>query len=108
MPQCKSCLEDKMTRRFFKTKGLKAFELLDLVHIDVCGPMTVQARGGFEYFILFIDDYSKYGYIYLMWHKFEAFTKFELFKAKVENQVENHIKAVRSDHGGEYLLGEYK
>ena len=47
--------------------------------------MSTSARGGYEYFITFIDDYSKYGYIYLMNHKFEAFEKFKEFKAEVKN-----------------------
>ena len=47
--------------------------------------MSTSARGGYEYFITFIDDYSRYGYIYLMHHKSEAFDKFKEFKAKVEN-----------------------
>ena len=71
--------------RPFKAKGYRAKEVLDLVHIDLCGPMSTSARGGYEYFITFIDDYSRYGYIYLMRHKSEAFEKFKEFKAKVEN-----------------------
>ena len=44
-------------------KGERADRLLDLIHIDVCGPMSVHARVGFVYFITFIDDYSRYGYL---------------------------------------------
>ena len=68
--------------RPFKAKGYRAKEVLDLVHIDLCGPMSTSARGGYEYFITFIDDYSRYGYIYLMRHKSEAFEKFKEFKAE--------------------------
>ena len=42
----------------FKGKGERANGLLDLIHTDVCGPMSVHAKGGFVYFITFIDDYS--------------------------------------------------
>ena len=63
---CEPCLEGKMTMRPFKAKGYRAKEVLDLVHTDLCGPMSTSARGGYEYFIIFIDDYSRYGYIYLM------------------------------------------
>ena len=107
IPQCKSCLEDKMTRRSFKTKDLKASKLLDLVHIVVCRLMMVHARGGFEYFITFTNDYLRYRYVYLMQHKSEAFMKFKQFMAKVENKLEIRIKVVRSNRGDEYLLGEY-
>ena len=53
-----SCLEGKMTKRSFSAKGTRAKEPLQLVHSDVCGPVSVQTRGGYEYFITFIDDYS--------------------------------------------------
>ena len=78
------------------------------MHSDVCGPMSIQARGGYEYFITFTDDYSRFGYVYLMKWKFETFEKFKEFRAEVENQLGKHIKAIRSDSGGEYLLRDFK
>ena len=65
-----------MRKRPFKAKGNHATKKLELVHNDVCELMRVQAKGGYEYFITFIDDYSRYGYVYLMHHKSEAFEKF--------------------------------
>ena len=93
-----SISQEKMTMRPFKAKGYRAKEFLDLVHTDLCGPMSTNARGGYEYFIIFIDDYSRYGYIYLMRHKSEAFDKFKEFKAEVENYHGRSIKSLRSDH----------
>ena len=84
LPICESCLEGKMTKRPFSAKGTRAKEPLQLVHSDVCGPLNVQARGGYEYFISFIDDYSRYGYIYLMRRKSETFEKFKEFRSEVE------------------------
>ena len=107
LPVCESCLEGKMTKRPFKGKGNRATQLLELIHTDVCGPMNIQARGGFEYFITFTDDYSRYGYVYLMKHKSETFEKFKVFKADVENRLDKHIKSLRSDRGGEYLSREF-
>ncbi|TYK26813.1 gag/pol protein [Cucumis melo var. makuwa] len=63
----------------------KAKEPLELIHSDLSGPMNVKARGGFEYFISFIDDYSRYGYLYLIEDKSEALEKFKEYKAEVEN-----------------------
>ena len=83
-----------MTKRPFNTKSKRAQELLELVHKDVCGPMSTQAKGGYEYFITFIDDYSRYGYVYLMRRKSEAFEKFKVFRVKVENQLGKHIKVI--------------
>ncbi|MCQ7012838.1 DDE-type integrase/transposase/recombinase, partial [Clostridioides difficile] len=107
-PTCESCLEGKMTKRPFKAKGYRAKDVLELVHSDLCGPMTIQARGGYEYFVTFIDDYSRYGYIYLMRRKSECFGKFKEFKAEVENRQGKSIKSLRSDRGGEYLSGEFR
>ena len=108
LPVCEPCLEGKMTMRPFKAKGYRAKEVLELVHSDLCGPLSTSARGGYEYFVTFIDDYSRYGYIYLMHHKSETFEKFKEFKAEVENHRGKSIKTLRSDRGGEYLLGEFR
>ena len=94
--------------RPFKAKGYRAKEVLHLVHTDLCGPISTSARGGYEYFIIFIDDYSRYGYIYLMRHKSKTFEKFKEYKAEVENLHGKSIKSLQSDHGGEYLLGEFR
>ncbi|KAK8977456.1 hypothetical protein V6N11_008371 [Hibiscus sabdariffa] len=69
--------------------------------------MNTQARGGFHYFITFTDDFSRYGYIYLMRHKSEALEKFKDFRNEVQNQHGKSIKALRSDRGGEYLSHEF-
>ncbi|KAK8597307.1 hypothetical protein V6N12_065778 [Hibiscus sabdariffa] len=76
----------KMTKAPFSGKGERASDLLGLIHSDVCGPMNTQARGGFQYFITFTDDFSRYGYIYLMCHKSEALERFKEFKNEVQNQ----------------------
>ena len=73
---CELCLQGKMTKRPFTAKGNYATKQLELVHIDVCGLMSIQARDGYEYFITFTDDYSGYGYVYLMRYKSETFEKF--------------------------------
>ena len=92
LPVCESCLEGKMTKRPFTDKGYRAKEPLELVHSDLCGPMTVRARGGFEYFVTFIDDYSRYGYIYLMHRKSECFEKFRKYKTETEKRPGKCIK----------------
>ncbi|KAK8656122.1 hypothetical protein V6N13_108681 [Hibiscus sabdariffa] len=96
-----------MTKAPFNGKGERASDLLGLIHSDVCGPMNTQAIGGFHYFITFIDDFSRYGYIYLMRHKSEALEKFKEFRNEVQNQHGKSIKALRSDRGGEYLSHEF-
>jgi hypothetical protein len=101
--KCESCLLGKMTKAPFTGKSERAKDLLELIHTDVCGPMSINARGNFSYFITFTDDYSRYGYVYLMKHKSESFEKFKEFQNEVQNQLGKKIKALRSDQGGEYL-----
>ena len=82
---CQNCIQGKLTKRSFTAKGVRAQGCLDLIRSDVCGSFSVHARGGYEYFITFIDDYSRYGYVYLMKKKSEAFDKFKEFKAELKN-----------------------
>ena len=100
---CEACLLGKMTKSPFTKKGERTSELLALIHTDVCGPMTTHARGGYPYFITFTDDFSRYGFVYLMKSKSDSFEKFKEFKKEVENQLGKSIKPLRSDRGGEYL-----
>ena len=72
-----------MTKAPFTGHSERVDNLLNLVHIDVCGSIISTARGGYQYFITFTDDYSRYGYLYLMKHKDESFEKFKTFKNEV-------------------------
>jgi hypothetical protein len=76
---CEACLLRKMTKTLFTGFPERASDLLELVHTDVCGPMNTTARGGFQYFITFTDDFSRYGYVYLMKHKSKTFERFKEF-----------------------------
>jgi hypothetical protein len=62
----------------------------------------VKSVDGYDSFITFTDDYSRYGYIYPIKERSEALDKFKIFKAKVGNQHDKRFKIVWSDHGGEY------
>ena len=108
LPICESCLEGKMTKRPFSAKGERSKEPFELVHSDVYGPRSVQARGGYEYFVTFIDYYSRYGYVYRMHMKSETFGKLKEFMAEAEKQLGKSLKTLRSDRGGEYLDTEFK
>ena len=82
----------KMTKTLFSGTMERADDLLDIIHIDVCSPMSVEASGEYRYFLTFTDDLSRYGYIYLMKHKSETFEKFKEFQSEVENHCDKKIK----------------
>ncbi|KAJ0881981.1 putative RNA-directed DNA polymerase [Helianthus annuus] len=100
--KCETCVESKLTRSSFKSVE-RITEPLDLIYTDVCDLKAVPTRGGNKYFITFIDDCTKYCYVYLLKSKDEAIEKFILYKNEVENQLKKKIKALRSDRGGEYV-----
>ena len=75
---------------------------LFLIHSDICDLKFVQTRGGNKYFITFVDDSTKYCYVYLLKSKDEAIKKFVLYENEVENQLNKKVKVLRSDRGGEY------
>ncbi|GJU88817.1 retrotransposon protein, putative, ty1-copia subclass [Tanacetum coccineum] len=106
--KCESCLSGKMTKKPFPHSNERAKDLLGIIHTDVCGPLRHVSRQGASYFITFTDDYSRYGYVYLLKHKHEVFETFKVFKNEVENQLGKTIKAIRSDRGGEYISQEFK
>jgi hypothetical protein len=58
-----------MTKSLFSKVNERITKLLVLVHTDMCGPIGTSARGGYSYFIIFIDDLSRYDYVFLMRHK---------------------------------------
>ena len=70
-------------------------------------PMSVEARGGYRYFLTFTDDLSRYRYIYLMKHKSGTFEKFKEFQSEVENHHNKKIKFLPSDCGKQYLSYEF-
>ena len=102
---CTNCIKGKQTntRRFGANR---ATDVLELIHIDICGPVPTVSWNGQQYFITFIEDFSHYGYIYLIHEKSQSLDVFKSFKVKVENQFNKRIKNVRSDRGGEYY-GKY-
>ena len=104
---CEPFLLGKMIKTPFSGTMEQATDLLDIIHTDVCGPMSVKAHGKYRYFLNFTDDLSRYGYIYLMKHKSETFEKFKEFQSEVENHRNKKIKFLRSDRGREYLSYEF-
>ena len=80
---------------------------LDLIHSDVCGPLSVNSIGGSRYFVTFIDNFSRYIVVYPMKHKSEIHQKFTEYRLMVENMFECKIKRIRSDNGGEYTSNEF-
>ncbi|GJR69117.1 retrotransposon protein, putative, ty1-copia subclass [Tanacetum coccineum] len=78
--KCVACMSGKMARKPYSHQVERAKDLLGLIHTDVCGPFKIMSRQGASYFVTFTDDFSHYGYVYLLKHKHEVFETFKVFQ----------------------------
>ena len=99
----------KYTKTAFPSSESRSEGVLDLIHSDLCGPMSSVSLTGYEYYVIFIDDYSRKTWIYFLRSKKseEVLKRFQEFKALVENQTGRRIRVLRSDNGGEYTSKEF-
>nr|GFA10787.1 retrotransposon protein, putative, Ty1-copia subclass [Tanacetum cinerariifolium] len=65
------------------------------------------SRQGASYYVTFPNDFSRYGYVYLLKHKHKVFETFKVSQKEVENQLGKTIKSLCSDRGGEYISQEF-
>ena len=106
---CEGCVYGKQTKRSFPVEGAwRASTPLELIHSDVCGPMNTPSCGESQYFLLFINDYTRMTWVYFLRYKLQPFQFFRKFKAQAEKESGHCIKALCSDRGGEYLSNEFK
>ena len=94
---CTKCQFGKRFRGQFKSSKSKAESVLDLVHFDVCGPLSTESIGGSKYFITFLNFNSHYAFIYFMRGKDEVADKLIKFINFVTNQSGKNLKVLRSD-----------
>ncbi|MCH81290.1 copia-type polyprotein, partial [Trifolium medium] len=105
---CVNCLAGKQHRESIpKQAKWRASKKLELVHTDICGPITPQSNGGNRYFITFTDDYTRKTWVYVLKDKAGAFEIFKVFKALVEKESGCPIICLRSDRGGEYTSNAF-
>jgi hypothetical protein len=101
---CEPCLEGKQTRQPSHKPATRASEPLELVHSDLCGPIDPTTYSGTNYYVLFIDDFTRMTHIYPLKKKSSAdiLERFREYKPEVEKQTGKSIKHLRTDGGGEY------
>lgn len=105
---CEACLLGKHARKSFpKEATSRATEPLELIHADVCGPIKPSSFGKSNYFLLFIDDFSRKTWVYFLKEKSECFDVFKNFKAMVEKESGYVIRSLRTDRGGEFISGDF-
>ena len=99
---CVSCQLGKQLTLPFNSSESISTDIFDLIHSDVWGPSPVSSIGGSRYFVVFVDDYSRYSWIFHMKHHSELLQVYFNFAKMVETQFFKHIKIFRSDNALEY------
>ena len=89
---CDGCLVGKQRRSLFLREGqYRASKVLELVHGDLCGPITPATPAGNKYFLLIIDDFSRYMWIVLLKTKDQALQDFRIVKMAAEEIGRAHV-----------------
>lgn len=105
---CDACLAGKQRRSPFPVQARRrAAQVLDLVHGDLCGPISPSTPSGNRYFLLLVDDKSRYMWVKLLARKDEAASAIKNFQSAVEVETGRHLKVLRTDRGGEFTSVEF-
>ena len=83
---CVGCIKGKQTNKAKKQSIRRTYDVLEIIHIDISSPYDMCLNGQ-RYFISFIDDYSQYMYLFLLYDKSEALDAFKIYKVEVEKQL---------------------
>jgi transposase InsO family protein len=105
---CRTCsLANIRRKRFKKRRTTLASKVLFRIFVDICGPF-IYSYGQFLYFMLLIDDFSRYTFIYFLKHRSDALNYFKEYKAAVEKYLGEVIVVLRIDNAPEFIEGEFR
>lgn len=90
-----------------KKSSWRSSKQLQLVHSDICSPITSASHGDKRYILSFIDDFTRKIWVYFLHEKSEAFAVFKTYKAGVEKEIGELIMCLRTDRGGEFNSSEF-
>ncbi|KAJ9561516.1 hypothetical protein OSB04_006676 [Centaurea solstitialis] len=100
---CLACEKGKQTRASFKSKQISSISSpLQLLHMDLFGPVNVQSIAGKKYTLVIVDEYSRYTWVFFLRSKSDAPEEIILFVRKIERINNLTVRSIRSDHGTEF------
>ena len=103
---CGPCQQEKQTKSMHKKgKYLSTKEPLELLHMDLMGPMQTESLGGKRYIFVCVDDFSRFTWTYFLREKSKSFDKFKMLCTKIQNELNSNIKSIkriRSDYEREF------
>ncbi|GJW69887.1 retrovirus-related pol polyprotein from transposon TNT 1-94 [Tanacetum coccineum] len=100
---CSACEQGKSKRASLPPKLVPSTESkLELVHMDLCGPIRVASINGKKYILMIVDDYSRYTWVYFLRTKDEAPDTIIEFVNQVQRNLKVQILTIRTDNGTEF------
>ena len=105
--KCDACILAKSHRVSYHLSSNKSDTLFALVHSDVLGPSPISTSFNIRWFVTFVDDCTRMTWVYMMRHKHDVFSIFQIFHAMIQTQFSVKIQILRSDNGGEYVNQEF-
>jgi len=100
---CDACARGKQVRNSFKLKNyVNTNRPLEMLHMDLCGPMRITSRGGKRHVVVVVDDYYRFTWTLFLASKDETFKKILVFLKRAEKRVGHSLICLRSNHGKEF------
>lgn len=100
---CEACQVGKTCKLPFSSLVFRSSRVLERIYCDVWGPAPVVSVQGFRFYVVFIDNYSRFCWFYPLKSKSDVFAIFKAFQLQVENQYNQKIAIFQSDGGGEFI-----
>jgi transposase InsO family protein len=105
---CDTCVLVKHHRGVFpKQSKYRADKALELVHGDLCGLVKPATPGGWRYFLLLVDDATRYMWVVLLTAKSEASSAIKLIQAAAKKECGRKLRVLRTDNRGEFTAVEF-
>jgi transposase InsO family protein len=107
LEHCHHCLAGKMHQLPFPSSNKQVQSPFELVHYDLWGPAPVVSTNAFRYYLVFVDEFTKFTWVYLLKHKSDTFHTFTQFQAMIHTQFSLPIKTIRTDCGEEFTSNQF-
>ena len=104
---CEACRLGKSSKLLFDESVFHSSRSLERIHCDVWGPAPTLSVQGYKYYVVFIDNFSRFSWIYPLKLKSDVFSKFKLFQQQSENAFNQRISIFQSDGGGKFVNQDF-